>query len=124
MKLLKAHIGLIKYIIAELKKKKSFKEYVLLFVAIIKSYFKFWVEYLKHLVKLFNKDYRKQQREYNKYTKTKADLLRALKMLQYIDKKMKNSGLPRQRIRQFWRDFTKNGEVRKDMFDDLMKEMK
>jgi siroheme synthase (precorrin-2 oxidase/ferrochelatase) len=55
--------------------------------------------------------------------KLKGDLQRCLKMLQYVDTKMEKSGINRQRRRQFWRDFFKDGQVRKDIFDDLLKEI-
>jgi len=124
MKLIRAHIGLIKYILQEIKNKKTFKDFVKFGIEIIKSYMKFWVQYFIHLGIMFNKDYRKQQKKYKKYMEVKADLQKALKILKYIDNKMKKSGLSRQKIRQFWRDFYKSGQVRKEMFDDLLKDMK
>jgi hypothetical protein len=36
---------------------------------------------------------------------------------------MEKSGINRQRRRQFWRDFYSNGEIRKDVFEDLLKEI-
>ncbi|MFA5154731.1 MAG: hypothetical protein WC554_19455, partial [Clostridia bacterium] len=53
----------------------------------------------------------------------KVDLQRCLKMLQYIDEKMKQSKLPGYRRRQFWRDFYRDGQLRKEVFDDLLKEI-
>lgn len=124
MRLIKAHIGLIKYIIQEFKKKKNLKGYVYFFGNLIKLYINFWIEYFKHLVNLFNSEYRKQLKQYKKYNSIKKDLQQALKILKYIDDKMQKAGLSRQKRRQFWNDFYKNGQVRKEMFDELMKEMK
>jgi len=124
VRLIKAHIGLIKYIIQEFKKKKNLKGYVYFFGNLIKLYINFWIEYFKHLVNLFNSEYRKQLKQYKKYNSIKKDLQQALKILKYIDDKMQKAGLSRQKRRQFWNDFYKNGQVRKEMFDELMKEMK
>jgi hypothetical protein len=36
---------------------------------------------------------------------------------------MDKAGVNRQRRRQFWRDFYRDGAMRKDVFDDLLKEI-
>jgi hypothetical protein len=86
--------------------------------------------YLRELIKLYKNlflvldpTYKKQKKEYDKYQKIKIDLQRAIKILQYIDKQMANKGIPNWKRKQFWRDFYKNGQVRKDVFDDLIKEI-
>jgi hypothetical protein len=44
-------------------------------------------------------------------------------MLQFVDDKMKKSGIPNWKRKQFWRDFYRDGQVRKDTFDELLKEI-
>lgn len=124
MRIIKAHIGLIKYIVKELMTKKTPKQYVYFVFQTARAYFRFWVTELKNILKLIDPEFRKQQTQYHKYNEIKGDLQRALKMLKYLDMKMTKAGVNRQKRRQFWHDFIKNGEVRKEMFEDLMKEIK
>ena len=123
MKILKAHIGLIRYIVKELMIKKTPKQYVHFILETIRAYFRFWVQELRNLLKLTDPEYRKQQTQYRKYNEIKGDLQKAIKILKYLDFKMTKAGINRQKKRQFWNDFVKNGQVRKEMFEDLMKEI-
>jgi hypothetical protein len=124
LNIIKAHINFIQVIVQELKKKKSIKEHLKFLKEMGKSYLKVNINLIKkQIASLFNKEYRKQQKEYKKYQKIKVDLQRCLKMLQYVDEKMDKAGVNRQRRRQFWRDFYSSGQVRKDIFDELMKEI-
>lgn len=123
MQIIKLHIGLIKFIIKELPKKKTKKELIDFFKSITKAYFKELFRLYKNIFLLVDKDYQLKKKQFNDMNKLKGDLQRCLKMLQYVDTKMEKSGINRQRRRQFWRDFFKDGQVRKDIFDDLLKEI-
>ena len=125
MSLIRLHTGLVKFIIIELKKqKKSPKELLKFSEEIVKVYFKALLQEIKRWFLIFDKDYCRKKAEYKKYQKIKVDLQRCLKMLQYVDDKMEKSGINRQRRRQFWRDFYSSGQMRKEVFEDLMKEIK
>ena len=116
-------MGLIKYFIKELPKIKNLKELIKFLKPIIKAYFKELLRQYKTLFLVFDKDYQAKKQEYDKYQKIKVDLQRCLKMLKYVDDKMAKAGINRQRRRQFWRDFYTSGQVRKDVFDNLLKEI-
>jgi hypothetical protein len=121
--LIKLHIGLFKYLIKELPKKKTLKEKIEFLKPIPKSYIKEILRLIKSLFLIFDKEYRKKKKEFNKLQKLRIDLDRSLKILRYIDDKMIKQGKNRQEIRQFWLDFTKHGQLRKDVLDEVTKEI-
>ena len=123
IQLIKLHIGLAKYLIQELPKRKTLKEKLELLKPIPKAYLGELVRLYKNVFLIFDKEYQKKKKEYKKYQQIKIDLKRCLKMLQYLDDKMEKTGVNRQRRRQFWRDFYKDGAIRKDVFEDLLKEI-
>jgi hypothetical protein len=121
--LIKLHLGLFKYIKVELPKKKTLKEIIKFLKQIIKVYLKELIKLYKNLFLVFDIDYQKQKKQFDKYNKVKKELQQALKMLQYVDKRMIEQKVPRNIRRQFWNDFRKNGTVRKETFDQLLKEI-
>ena len=121
--LVRLHKGLFRFIRAELKKKKSRQELIKFYKDIAKAYFGELFRLSKSVFLIFDKEYRKKRKEYKKYIKIKADLKRALKILQYVDTKLAKSGLNRQRRRHFWQEFYKDGRFRKEIFEDLMKDI-
>jgi len=121
--LIKLHIGLAKYLIKELPKKRTLKELVDFLKQIIGVYLRELLKLYKTLFLICDPTYQKQKKQYNNYQKIKKELQQALKLLQYVDKKMAQQGINRQRRRQFWRDFFARGEVRKETFDELMAEI-
>jgi len=123
-KFIKLHVGLFKFLSAELKKKRTPKELVYFLRDVAKQYIKIHVQEVQNLFKLFDPEYRKQKAEFDKHNKVKADLQRALKILQYIDRKMVKEGKSRQQIRQVWRDFVSRGETREEMFNAIKEELK
>jgi len=118
------HVGLFKYLWIELPKKRTLKEFILFLKVTFISYIKGIWKIIADVPKIFDKNYIEEQKKFKRYNQVKSDLNRALKMLQYIDDKMEKSGMNRQRRRQFWADFLKNGNVRKDIFENLLKEVK
>jgi hypothetical protein len=122
-RLVKLHAGLTRYLINELPKKKNLREAINFLKPLLGVYLKELLKLYKGLFLIFDKEYQKQKKQFDKMQRIKVDLNRALKILQYIDKKMVDKGNNRQEIRQFWLDFTKNGQVRQDIFDELLKDI-
>jgi len=122
--LIKLHVGLLKHLSIELKKKRTPKELGVFFRDLVKRYVLVMKEELKKVKQyLTDKEYRKRTKEFEGMQKLKKDLAKCLKLLQYVDTKMEKQGMNRQRRRQFWRDFYGSGEVRMDVFNDLLKEL-
>jgi len=121
--LIKLHAGLTRYLINELPKKKNLREVINFLKPLLGVYLKELLKLYKSLFLVFDKEYQKQKKQFDKMQRIKVDLNRALKILQYIDEKMTKQGKNRQEIRQFWLDFTKNGQVRQDIFDELLKDI-
>jgi methionine salvage enolase-phosphatase E1 len=117
------HLGLIKFILKEVRKRKSLKEFITFFKSVIKIYLKELFKLYKNLFLFLDVDYQKQKKQYEQYKKIQTDLQRCIKILQYMDERMEKAGINRQRRRQFWRDFYRDGQVRKEVFDDLIKEI-
>ena len=124
MRLIKLHLGLLNFIRKEIKKKRTLKQWIIFSRNVLFAYGKALIEEYKNLFLLLNPEYLQQRKQFNKVNKLKQDLQRALRMLQYIDDKMEKQGINRQRRRQFWRDFFSQGQVRKEIFEQLMKELK
>lgn len=122
--LIKVHLGLLKYLVIELKKKRTPKELIFFLRDILKRYFAVILQEYKNSFLILDPEYRKQKKLYEKQNQLKKDLQRALKLLEYIDVKMAKSGVNRTARRQFFRDFYKNGQVRKDIYEELLKELK
>lgn len=123
IRLLNMHVGLIKYLAKELKTKRSLHDWIIFFKMLLKRYSQVMLIEYKNLFLFLDPAYRKQKSQYDKMQKLKVDLNRALKLLHYIDEKMRKQGISRTTRRQFWRDFFKSGQVRKETFDDLSKEV-
>jgi hypothetical protein len=122
-KVIKLHYALILFLARELPKKRTPKEFVYFIRDVLKQYYKIHLQEYKNLLQLLDPEFRKQRAEFEKHNKVKADLQRALKILQYIDRKMVKEGKSRQSIRQFWLDFTKNAQVREDVLAGIEKEL-
>lgn len=123
IKLFQMHLGLIKYLYSELKKKRALRGNVLFLYGIGKRYLQTMLVEYKNSFLIVDADYQKQKKQYDNYNTLKKDLNRAVKMLHYIDEKLIKNGWTRQRRRAFWRDFYSNGQVRTEVFNDLVKEI-
>lgn len=121
---LQIHVGLYKFLRVELKKKRTAAQLVFFFRDIVKGYIKVMLHEYNMLFKLFDQEYRKQKAKYDKIQKLKQQLETAIKLLQIVDERMTEMGAPRHYRRQFWRDFQKDGKVRKELFEELMKQLK
>jgi hypothetical protein len=122
-KIIKMHLGLIKYLNKELRVKRNLKQLIIFFRDLLKRYCQVNFQEYKNLFNILDPEYRKQKVEFDKHNKVRVDLQRALKILQYIDRKMVKEGKSRQSIRQFWLDFTKNAQVRQDVLEGIEKEL-
>ena len=120
--LIKLHLGLFKYLKGELPKKK-FREGLKFLISLVPVYLKELLKLYKNMFLVFDPTYQKQKAQYKKMQNIKIDLQRCMKILRYVDEKMDKAGVNRQRRRQFWRDFYRDGALRKDVFDDLLKEI-
>jgi hypothetical protein len=124
VKILQMHYGLVKYLNVELRKKRTLRELIYFLRVLAKRYFQVNLQEYKKLFLILDPEYQKQKKEYDNHNKVKADLQRALKILQYIDRKMVKEGKSRQEIRQVWRDFVSRGETREEMFNAIKEELK
>lgn len=121
IRIVKLHLGLIKFIYIELKKKRTIQELIKFFRNLIGSYLK---ELLKLYKQLFDMDYRKQQAEYKKYQQAKKEIVGLIKLLRYSKDKLKKAGLSRQRIKRFFIDLgSRDDEALQKLCDELMKEI-
>ena len=120
---IKLHWGLIRFLNKELRKKRTSRETVFFLKDILKVYFTQLIKLYNNMFLVFDTDYQKQKKKQKQYNELKKQLNQALKLLKYIDKKMLKQGLSRQKRRQFWRDFSDRGELRKKTFDELSKEL-
>ena len=123
MRIVKLHTGLFNYLRTELKKSRKPNELVRFLQALGKSYCQELLKLYKELFKLLDPEFIKQKTQYDNYNKLKVDLQRALKMLQYLDKKMQQQGITRQTRRHFWQNFYRDEQVRTETFNDLLKEI-
>jgi len=123
MRIIKLHLGLINYLRSELKKSRKPNEWVRFLQALGKSYYQELLKLYKELFRQFDPEFQKQKKQYDNYNQIKKDLQRCLKMLQYLDTKMQKQGISRQMRRHFWQNFYKDGQIRKETFDDLLKEL-
>jgi hypothetical protein len=123
MRIIKLNTGLVKYLLRELPKKKNFVEIIKFLKSTLIFYIKELIKLYTNLFLIMDVNYQKQKKQHQHYKQIQVDLQRCLKMLQYIDTKMEKAGINRQRRRQFWRDFYKDGQIRKEMFDQLANEI-
>jgi len=125
MRLIKVHIGLIKYLKEALIKEKTIKGRIKIFKNVIKSYpIVIKNEIVVIWKSLFDKQFKEEKKKYNNIQKLKKEFQKALKMLHYFDESMKKKGFPSWRRKQFWRDFYKSESVRTEVFEELAKELK
>lgn len=123
LKIIKLHIGLFRYIKTELPKQKTSKDIVKFFKNITIAYTKEIIKLFLSMFWIFDKEYRKLQKEVKKKETAKKDVVNALKLLKYSRDKMKKAGISRQRIRRFYLDLSRDAEALDKLVDDLMKEV-
>ena len=122
-RLIKLHVTLFKYLIAGLKKAKTPKDKLKFVITTGKAYFIAIKHEGKQFILLFNVDYRKKKVEFEKQQAVQKDLANAVKLLNYLDKKLDKKGYNRQQKKQFWQDFRKNQTIRNDVFKELTNEI-
>src|SRR5574343_526109 len=118
MRFLQMHLNLIKFLMKETPKQKTPKGVVTFLQKVAKQYFGVILQEYKNLFLIFDADYQRAKKDYEKNQEIKKALQTALRMLQYVDKKMIQAGKSRQERRMFWRDFYKQGAVRNQIFED------
>lgn len=124
MSIIKLHISLFTFLRRELFVKRTIRKQIEFLKNIAEGYGKALLQEYKNVWLLMDSDYQEQKKKYEKMQKLKMDLQRSLKMLMYIDEKFTKDGKSRQYINAFWRDFAKSGQVRAEVFNELMKEIR
>lgn len=124
MRILKLHLGLVRYILNELPKQKGLRKVVKFFLNLSKAYSIAILNEYRLFLKSFDTEYRNQIKKQKKNEDLRKKLYQALKLLQYIETKMSKEGISRQRRRQFWREFYGSGQIRKEVFEELLKEIR
>ena len=122
-RLIQLHVGLFQYLRAELKKTRNLQQLIKFVKDLMKRYLTVMLQEYKNVFLQLDPIYTKQKKEYEKYQKVQQDLRRCVKMLEYIDDKLEKQGRNRTECRQFWADFIKYKNVRKEVFDMLMQEI-
>ena len=121
--LFKMHIGLVKYLIVEIPKRKTLKALIYFLRDVAKQYCKVNLKLYKDLFLVLDPEYNKQKKEFEKNNQAKQDVINALKLLKYSRDKMKAAGISRQRIRRFFLDLSRDEDALNKLVDDLMKEV-
>ena len=113
----------IQYINQMWGKQKTIANKILMLLSVGKVYLKEMIKAYSRLFLLCDKNYRDSKKKYDNYNQLKKDLHRALQLLQYIERKMEKANVNRKMRRQFWNDFYSRGELRKEVFNELLKEL-
>jgi len=122
--LLKLHAGLIIYLGKELFVKKTPSVKVKTFYQTAKNYYRYIMQGYKMLLAHFDYDFRKSKQEYQNKLKLYKRFNEVISALSWIEKELKRNGLDRTQIRQFFRDFEKYEDRRKEIVDNLLKNYK
>jgi len=122
--LLKLHAGLIIYLGKELFVKKTPSVKVKTFYQTAKNYYRYIMQGYKMLLANFDDDFRKSKQEYNNKLKLYKRFNEVISALTWIEKELKRNGQDRTQIRQFFRDFEKYEDRRKEIVDNLLKNYK
>jgi hypothetical protein len=107
MRILKLHIGLVRYIKSELPKQKGFRQVVKFFLNLSKAYYIAMLNEYKYLLKQLDPEYKKQRTQIKKYNQYKKDLTNAYKLLQFMIKQ----GTTRDERKQIKKDFVDFGKI-------------
>ncbi len=118
-KLLQNHLELVKYVLKELKVKRTPKQAVEFFKTLGKSYYKVMLQEYKNLFMLFDKDYKKEKIKFKKYQQYQKDLRNAYRIIQYMVK----MGDDRQNRKNIRRDFEKYGIINKETEKKILDEL-
>ena len=122
--LIKLHIGLLKYLRQEILKKRTLKELILFLKQVGTIYFKELLKIYKTAFLIFDADYQKQKKEYDKYQKAKKEIVGLIKLLRYSKDKLRKAGLSRQRIKRFFMDLgSSDDNALQKLCDELIKEV-
>jgi hypothetical protein len=111
--------NLIKTIIAE---KSPRKKVLMAKGVIVGKWRKFFAWYKDRVNYAISPEYRKEVAKRDKLQSIYRDFYKAIKFLGFLDSRLEEIGFPRHTRRQFWRDFIKNGQVRQDIMEQLLKQ--
>jgi len=119
MRIINLHIGLVKYLLVELKKKRTPNQLVKFLLDLGKSYFFTMLGEYKTLFHYLDPQYQKARQDYKKFQQYKKDINNAWKILNW----MINKGGSRDQRKQIREDFTKHGRVSKELQDAIMQDL-
>lgn len=119
MKIVRLHVGLIKYLIKELPKRKKLNDLIKFIRLVFKSYFKELLKIYKELFIQLNPQYQKQKRDFKKYQQYKKDISNAYKIIQWMIKQGENR-TERKHIRK---DFEKHGRLSKETEKTILRDI-
>jgi hypothetical protein len=122
--LLKLHVGLGAMIFKELNEKKSPAAKVKRIGLILKNYGLYLLKGYKLILANTDPDFRQSKAEYYKKLKIYQRFNEVISALTWIEQELKRNGLDRTQIRQFFRDFEKYEDRRKEIVDNLLKNYK
>lgn len=124
IRLIKLHLGLILYLRAELKKKRTIKDLLRFFRDLGKRYVSVMLQEYKNVFLILDPLYRQQKAQFEQQQKAQKTVKQIFKLFQYINEdlliKMKKDKKQRQQIR---RDFYEYGKLPKDVFEQIVKEI-
>jgi hypothetical protein len=125
LKIVEINTGLFKFLRGEFKNKRPVAKRIKILLDVGKRYIQLTIgEYRAFLNILSNAEYREKIKKYRRMTELKNELQKCINLMGVIDKRMIEMGANRFYRKQFWRDFVKNGTVRKDFFDELLKQIR
>ncbi len=119
IRILKLHLGLVKYVNSELRKQKGFRNVVKFFLNLGKAYYTAMLNEYRILLNSLDPKYRKQIKFQKKYMQYKKDLANAWKILQYMIKQGEN----RTERKQIKYDFERFGKISKEIEEAILRDI-
>lgn len=115
-RLVELHVSVYKYLVKELKKKRTLAKNILFVLDILRQYF---IALYQDYRMFLSIEYRLQKKEYEKRQRAKKDLYNAWKIVQLMLKMEGN----RKEKKQIRRDFIKDGRISKELEAEILKEL-
>jgi hypothetical protein len=120
IKVIKFHVGLIKFLKQQLPKQKSLRKGIVFLYGLIKNaYLPQLLRLYKDLFLMFDPIFIAKRKREEKYTQARKDLHNAWKLVQY----MINREDTRTKRKQVRRDFEKHGMISKELEQEILKEL-
>jgi len=122
--LIEIHVGLFKFLRAELKKKRALVKLIYLLRDTFKQYFKVLLhEYKMLLYFVTDKKYREAKKKLDRRQKTAKELIDGLRCWLRVMEGMEEAGVHKRYLGLFLRDIVKHPDRRKQLFEELIKQL-